>query len=238
MTDEYQFSQVTDEPKEKRPITDFIPWMRCTETASRPGRLLIVRPLKMIEDYRPLPEGADPNKWRGKLTVVDVACLDPIDRAFTELGEELPGFPPGTIFRNNVVKLGYLNKAFRDHVGGMVIGTVYPVKTQYAKPAIHWRDMFADEAAKARARSFFQAFPQFFTPVPDPYEQRQQATQSAPAATAAPAANGWNQPDPWVTQNGAQPVAPAQAQDPRVGLSALEQMRQAAATGAQGEPPF
>jgi hypothetical protein len=112
------------------------------------------------------------------------------------------------------------------------------VKTQYAKPAIHWRDMFADEAAKARAKSFFQAFPQFFTPVPDPYEQRQQATQSAPAATATPAANGWNQaPDPWAQQP-AQAVAPAQAQDPRVGMSALEQMRQAAATGTQGEAPF
>lgn len=258
----YEFSPVVDEPREKRPMTDFIPWMRCTELPTRPGKLLIVRPLKMIEDYRPLPEGADPNKWRGRLTVVDVACLDPIDKAFTELGEELPGFPPGTIFRNNVVKLGFLNKAFRDHVGGMVIGTVYPVKTQYPRPSIYWRDLYQDEAAKARAQGFFKAFPQFFTPVPDPYEQRNQQAQAAQGApVAAPSAatdpwatsngapgpatgqgSGYQQPDPWA-QQAAQPVSPAPAQHANQGLSTIEQMKRAAALNAQGapqegEPPF
>ncbi len=259
----YEFSPVTDEPRERRPITDFIPWMRCTELIvngelRRPGKLLIVRPLKMIEDYRPLQEGQDPNKWRGKLTVVDVACLDPIDRAVTEMGEELPGFPAGTIFRNNVVKLGYLNKAFRDHVGGMVIGTIYPVKTQYPRPSIHWRDLFADEAAKARAQGFFKAFPQFFTPVPDPYEQRNQQAQpstAAPSAATDPwatsngapgpassAGSGYQQPDPWA-QQAVQPVSPDPAQHANQGMSTIEQIRQAAVVNAQGqaqsgEPPF
>lgn len=243
-----EFTPVVEQSYEKRDPSEFLPWMRCTETPHRPGKLLIVRPLQMIDDFRPLPEGADPNKWRGQLCIVDVACLDPIEPAFTELGEQLPGHPAGAQFRNNTIFLGHLNKAFRNYIGKTCLGTVFTMPSGYAKPAVHWRDLSQDANAVQRARSFSAAFPDFFVPVAAQFTevqpQQQQRPPQAQTAPVSPAPGGWAQSpgDPWA-QNGAQAVAPAQGH-PNQGMSTIDQLRQEAQQrGAQGQqqsqdPPF
>lgn len=241
----YEFTPVVEQNFEKRDPSEFLPWARCAErkTASGviPGKLLIVRPLEAIEDYRPLKEGEDPNKWRGKLIVVDAALLDEIQYIPDNgLGQELPGFKAGTIFRNNTVKLGFLNKAFRDMIGGLCIGTVYtqPPKQQGFQPSIHWRDLALDEAAKARGKSFLQAFPDFLIPVKMQQFTAAEPQQAAPqpavdhtAPIAAAPQGGWQgQPDPWA-QNASAPVSPGH---PGQGMSTIQQLK--AAQSAQGQP--
>lgn len=260
MTQPYEFSPVVEQSHEKRDRSEFLPWARCAErkTASGhviPGKMLLVRPLEVVDDTRPLREGEDPNKWRGKLVIVDAALLDALPYIPDNgLGEELLGFAAGTIFRNNTVKLGYLNKAFREMVGKLCIGTVYtqPPKEQGFQPSIHWRDLALDETAKARGRSFLQAFPDFLIPVPmqqftpavpqqAPPQQGYGQPQGAPAPVS-PAPGGWAQSpgDPWA-QQASQPVSPAPGH-PNAGMSTLDQLRQAAQV-AQGQqqpqdPPF
>lgn len=243
-----EFTPVVEQSFDKRDPSEFIPWMRCTDTPYRPGKLLIVRPLQMIDDFRPLPVGADPNKWRGQLCVADVACLDPIEPAQDEQGAPLIGYPPGTQFRNQTIFLGYLNGAFKNYIGKTCLGTVYTVPSGFAKPAVKWRDLSGDPHAPDRARKFFQAFPDFLiptaaqiTPVVAQAPQYQQPAQGY-AAPVSPAPQGsWQgQPDPWA-QGQPQNVAPAQ--HPNQGLSTLEQLKAEAQRGAQGQfqsqdPPF
>ncbi len=247
-----EFTPVVEQSYEKRDPGEYLPWKRCTRTAHREGKLLIVRPLKMIADFRPLTDeqkakaARGEEVWRGDLCVADIACLDPIEPAFTELGEQLRGFPAGHQWREETIMLGYLNAAFKDYVGKTCIGTVYPQQTKYPQPAIRWQDMAADEGSKNRARQYLIAFPDFLIPraaaiVPvvaqtPPQQGWGQPAQSAPAPVS-PAPQGWAQGpgDPWA-QGASQPVSPAPAQHPNAGMSTIEQLK-AAAQQAQ-DPPF
>lgn len=262
-----EFTPVVEQSYEKRDPSEFLPWRRCVERKTQsgqfvPGKLLIVRPLEAIEDYRELSDEQKAKKargeevWRGKLIVVDVALLDALPYIPDDgMGNELMGFAAGTIFRNNTVKLGYLNKAFREMIGGMCIGTVYaqPPKQTGFQPSIHWRDMANEDAAKARGRSFLQAFPDFLIPVKAQFTPAATPAQNiAVPVSPAPQGNGYQQPDPWSSasagapasewgvQQAAQPVSPA-PQHPNAGMNTLEQLK--AARNAQGQsqeqdPPF
>lgn len=257
---DFQFTPVVEQSYEKRDPREYLPWKRCTRTAHREGKLLIVRPLKMIADFRPLTDEQKAKQtrgeevWRGDLCVADIACLDPIEPAFTELGEQLRGFPAGHQWREETIMLGYLNAAFKDYVGKTCIGTVYPQQTKYPQPAIRWQDMAADETSVNRARQYLIAFPDFLipraaaivpvvAPQPSPQALGMQPSQQgwgapqgyATGGPVTPPPQGYQQPDPW-TQGASQPVSPAPAQHPNAGMSTIEQLK-AAAQQAQ-DPPF
>lgn len=253
MQPDFQFTPVVEQSYDKRDPSEYLPWKRCTQTPNRPGKLLIVRPLKMIPDFRQLTEEQKARKaqaeaqgkefWRGDLCVADIACLDPIEPAYTDLGEALRGFDPGHQWRGETIMLGYLNAAFKDYIGKTLIGTVYPQKTQFPQPAIKWIDLAADEGAVNRARQFLMAFPNFLIPVAatiTPMVQSQPAHSTPAPATPAPQGSGYQQPDPWA-QQAAQPVSPAPGH-PNAGMSTIDQLK-LAAQNAQGqgqpqEPPF
>lgn len=263
MQPDFQFTPVVEQSYDKRDPSEYLPWKRCTQTPNRPGKLLIVRPLKMIPDFRQLTEEQKVRKaqaeaqgkefWRGDLCVADIACLDPIEPAYTDLGEALRGFEAGHQWRGETIMLGYLNAAFKDYLGKTLIGTVYPQKTQFPQPAIKWIDLAADEGAVNRARQFLIAFPNFLIPVaaaitpmvqpePSPQAYGHQPSPQGYATPATPAPQGgWSQaPDPWA-QQGAQPVSPAPQGHPNAGMSTIDQLK--AAQGAQGQqqpsdPPF
>lgn len=251
-----EFTPVVEQSYEKRDPGEYLPWKRCTRTAHREGKLLIVRPLKMIADFRPLTDDQKAKAargeevWRGDLCVADIACLDPIEPAFTELGEQLRGFPAGHQWREETIMLGYLNAAFKDYVGKTCIGTVYPQQTKYPQPAIRWQDLAGDETSVNRARKYLIAFPDFLIPraaaiVPvvqqAPPQQGWGQPQGAPAPVS-PAPQGWAQSpgDPWA-QGAPQPVSPAPAH-PSAGMSTIDQLKMAAqnAMGQQQDkdPPF
>lgn len=238
-----EFTPVVEQNYEKRDPGEYLPWKRCTRTQHREGKLLIVRPLKMIKDFRPLTdeqkakEARGEEVWRGDLCVADIACLDPIEPAFTELGEQLRGFPAGHQWREETIMLGYLNAAFKDYIGKTLIGTVYPQQTKYPQPAIRWQDLAGDETSVNRARQYLIAYPDFLIPRAAaivPVVQAAPQGHAAPAA-AAPTASGYQQPDPWA-QGASQPVSPAPQQHPNAGMSTVDQLRLLAAQNAQGQP--
>lgn len=259
MQPDFQFTPVVEQSYDKKDPSEYLPWKRCTQTPHRPGKLLIVRPLKMIADFRPLSEEQKVRKaqaeaqgkefWRGDLCVADIACLDPIEPAYTDLGEALRGFDAGHQWRNETIMLGYLNAAFKDYIGNTLVGTVYPQKTQFPQPAIRWIDLAADETAVNRARQFLIAFPNFLIPVaaaitpmvqPEPSGQaygHHPSPQGFAAPTAAPTqGNPYPQADPWA-QGPAQPVSPASQGHPGQGMSTVDQLRLARdAQNAQGQP--
>lgn len=216
MTDS-PFTTVVPQEEKKRDASEFIPWMRCAEANTprgmRPGKLLIIRPLEQIADFRPLPADRDPNAWRGKLTIADIACLDPIEPAQDEYGMPLPGFEAGHQFRNQVVFPGYLNGAFRDYVGKTVIGVTYLGPNTKGKPPIMWRDMSKDIPTVKRGEKFLAAFPEFLIPV------KAQFTDTQPAPTQN---QGYGQ-DPWA--QGAQSTS-APPQQTQAALNTLQQMEQ------------
>lgn len=245
-----EFTPVAEVQYEKRDPGEFMPWKRCTQTPHRQGKLIIVRPLRMIPDFRKLTdeqkakEARGETVWRGDLCVADIACLDAIEPSTTELGETLRGFPAGHQWREETIMLGYLNGAFKNYIGATCIGTVYPVQTNYPQPAIKWQDLAGDPNAVARAKKFLIAFPDFLIPkaaaiVP--------VVEQPPQNHAAPVlANpgGWaaSPADPWA-QGASAPVSPAPAGHPNQGMSTIDQLKAEAARNAQGlpqegEPPF
>ena len=122
MTEPITFSTVV-EGGEKRDPSEYIPWKRIAEVQTprglRPGKLIVVRPLEMIKEFRPkaLERWKAKGDWIPELTIVDLAVLDPIDPAVDEYGEAIPGFQAGHQFRNALVLPGRLNQAFRKYVG-------------------------------------------------------------------------------------------------------------------------
>lgn len=232
MTTPHEFTPVAAQD-EKRDPNEFIPWMRCAEMVTprglRPGKVLVVRPLQQIDDFRPIQADRDPNAWRGKLTIADVACLDAIDAAQDEYGMPLPGFPAGHQFRDQVVFPGFLNKAFRNYVGKTLIGLVYLGPNTKGKPPLLWRDLGADPQAIARGQQFLAAFPDFLIPTA---HQITQATD----ATPAPAQNPGYGADPWVAQS--QPTSSPPQQNPANTLQQLQQWRAQEGRQSDGPPPF
>jgi hypothetical protein len=245
-----QFTPVVEQNFEKKDPEEYLPWKRCTQTQHRRGKLLIVRPLKMIADFRPLTEDQKARKakleaegkefWRGDLCVADIACLDPIESVFDELGKEWKGFPAGHQWREETIMLGYLNAAFKEYIGHTVIGTVYPQKTQFPQPAIRWMDLAGDPASVDRAQKYLIAFPDFLVPRS---AQIVPVVANAAPVSGAPQGNAYTSGDPWA-QEASQGVSAAQTQHPNQGMNTLEQLKAARQDqNAQGfpqsqDPPF
>lgn len=251
MQPDFQFTPVVEQQFEKRDPEEFMPWMRCTQTQYRPGKFLIVRPLRMTPDFRKLTEDQKLKKaqaeaqgkeyWRPDLCVADIACLDPIEPAVDQQGKPMKGFPPGHMWREETVFPGYLNRDFKAAIGGTCIGTLKTEPSGFAQPSIKWVDLAGDPAAVDRAKKFLMAFPDFLIPVaatitavPQQGWNQQPQGHAAPAA-AAPMASGYQQPDPWA-QGPSQPVSPAPQGHPNTGMSTVDQLRLLAAQNAQGQP--
>lgn len=193
--------------REKRDPSEYIPWTRIAEVktprGTRPGLMLIVRPLERIPDYRDKE-----NDWK-TLVIADIAVLDPIAPGADEYGMPLPGIPGGSQWRNQTVFPGMLNKAWRDKIGGTLIGIVYmgeakptPQGTMGKAPFL-WRSLAQDEGAKQRGQGFMRARQEFLIPVPRDPQMSSDSWVSPSAQQPAPQAS---QQDPW-----AQPAAPQQS---------------------------
>lgn len=244
----YEFTPVVEQHFEKRDPEEFMPWMRCTQTQYRAGKFLIVRPLKMIEDFRKPTEeqkakaARGEKVWRPELCVADIACLDPIEPAVDEEGKPMKGFPAGHMWREETVFPGYLNRDFKAAIGCTCIGTLKTEPSGFAKPSIKWVDLAHDQAATDRARKFLMAFPNFLIPLAAAIVP---AVAHAAPVSPAPQSGYQQQPDPWA-QGPTGGVAAAGQPDPRVGMSAIDQLKAAAqeqTQNAQGawqsqDPPF
>lgn len=232
----------------------------------RPGKLIIVRPLEKIRDWRE----TDPDMAWKTLVVADIAVLQGVLAGQDEFGNPIPAIAPGAMYRNQIIFPGMLCKAWRDQIGNTLIGVLYLGANEKGQPPFLWRSLAKVKAATDLGRSFMMRFPNFLIPVPrepeaaaaneqwatdpwgnaavpatpappalatsDPWGQ-QQPVQAAPAPVSpAPQGLGYASTDPW-SQGPAQAV-PAAQPHPNQGMSTLEQMKLAAAQGVAGEPPF
>jgi hypothetical protein len=246
---------------EKRDPNSFLNWKRVAEIQTprglRPGKLLVVRPLKVIDEFRK----EERDKWLAKgtwvpsLTVADIACLDVIEPMQDEYGMPVPGFEAGHQFRDQVVFPGYLNKAFAKYVGKTLIGVTYEGENTKGKPPIMFRDLSGDPGAVSRGQRFLAARPEFLVPVEAQFVEAApeqwngasgyQGNPNAPQQGSRPVMytqhdptpqQQYQQPDPWAQASNpvsAQPVSPAQTAP---SLSTLDQLRQANQVNAQGQP--
>lgn len=192
------FPQFDDTPTEnlggeKRDPSEYVPWPRVAEVRGRrPGLVMIVRPVERIRDYR----DKDPaNDWK-TLVIADIAILDPIGPGADEYGMPLDPIPAGSQWRNQTVFPGMLNKAWRDKIGGTLIGIVYMGEAKptaagtMGKAPFLWRSLSQDANQVSRGQRFFAARPEFLVPIP----------REVPGAAAAAAG-----PDPWSQPLGQQP---------------------------------
>jgi len=205
---------------EKRDPSEFVPWDRIAEVVTprgtRPGLVMIVRPVDKIKDFRTKDPAED---WK-TLVVADIAILDTIPPGQDQYGIPLPPIPAGSQWRNQLVFPGMLNKAWRDKIGGTLIGVVYmgqaarmPNGTM-GKPPFLWRSLAQDAQQVQRGQGFMAARPEFLVPVPRVQQQPQHPVQDqwgqAPQQPQAPM-----QPDPWA-HLGPQPTyAPPVQQQPQ-----------------------
>lgn len=263
MTQPFHFTDSdTESNRPPRDPSEYLDFKRVCELdtarGKRPGKLMIVRPLEKIQDYRE----KDPDKAWKTLVVADIAILESVPPASDEFGNELPPINAGAQFRNQVIYPGMLCKAWRDQIGNTLIGVVFLGLNEKGQPPFLWRSLAKVPAATDLGQRFMLRFPNFLIPVPrekeaaeaaeswatqptsttpsaDPWAQHSAHPAQANAApVSAPPQSGWTQSaDPW-GQGPSEGVAPAQQPDPRVGMSALDQMRQQAQMGTQGEPPF
>lgn len=194
---------------DKRDPSEFLPWDRISEVVTprgtRPGLVIIVRPLERIKDFR----SKDPEDDWKTLVVADIAVLDAIPPGQDQYGMPLPAMAPGSQWRNQTVFPGMLNKAWRDKIGGTLIGVVYMGQATrmsngtMGKPPFLWRSLSQDAQQVRRGQGFMAARPQFLIPVPRVVPQQQ-----------APAQDQWNQPagDPWSQPLSQQPQYQQQPQ--------------------------
>lgn len=201
--------QFNDTPSEnmgsgdRRDPSEFIPWMRVAEVrtprGTRPGLVMIVRPLERIPDYRDKTPG---NEWK-TLVIADIAVLDPIPPGADEYGMPLDAIPPGSQWRNQTVFPGMLNKAWRDKIGNTLIGVVYMGEAKptasgtMGKAPFLWRSLAQDPNQTSRGQRFFAARPEFLVPVP-------RIVVTAPVA--ADPGNEWATPAPQNQWGQRQPV--------------------------------
>jgi hypothetical protein len=210
---------------EKRDPSEFIPWDRIAEAVTprgtRPGLVIIVRPLERVKESsirRGTP--VDPDEDWKTLVVADIAILDAIPSTPDQYGMMLPPVAPGSQWRNQLVFPGLLNKAWRDKIGGTLIGVVYygqakpTAQGTMGKPPFLWRSLSQDEQQVRRGQGFMAARPEFLIPIPrvqqapaqdtyktaeaDPWSQPLQQPQQGYAAayTQAPPAPVQYQPQP------------------------------------------
>lgn len=236
MTQPHQFTPVLGSQEGKRDSSEFIPMARTR------GKLLIVRPLKyqaegFVTEHK--PEGTD-------AIFCDIALLDPIEAAVNEYGEQLPGFPAGTQFRDQILFQGYLKGTFKRYLGATLIGTTYFGPKTKGRPPIMWQDLSGDPQCVLRGQQFLAAHPEFLVPTAASFSSAPEP--QGPQPYTPPPSNGQAgyREDPWAQR---QPVSsPPQAaiapsSAPPQQMSTLEQMRRAAqgqqqAVGDSGNPPF
>lgn len=213
MTQDFQFTDSdTESNAKRRDPSEMLDFKRIVELdtprGKRPGKLIIVRPLEKIRDWRE----TDPEKAWKTLVVADIAVLEGVPSTPDEFGQPLPPIAPGTIYRNLVIFPGMLCKAWRDQVGNTLIGVLYLGPNEKGQPPFLWRSLAKVQAATDLGRRFIVRFPNFLIPVPREPEAAANAEQwatdpwgnAAPPATpvSPPAPAPWDQP---------QPVSPAPA---------------------------
>ena len=184
----------TESNSKRRDPSEILDFKRICEIESprgkRPGKLIIVRPLDKIKDWRE----TDPEKAWKTLVVADIAVLEAVPSTPDEFGEPLPPIAPGAMYRNQVIFPGMLCKAWRDQIGNTLIGLLYLGPNEKGQPPFLWRSLAKVQAATDLGRRFMMRFPNFLIPVP---------REPEPAA----AAESWATPDPW--GNAATPATPA-----------------------------
>lgn len=243
-TPDFQFTDSdTESNSKRRDPSEILDFKRICEIESprgkRPGKLIIVRPLEKIKDWRE----TDPDMAWKTLVVADIAVLEGVPAAVDEFQNPIPPIAPGAMYRNQVVFPGMLCKAWRDQIGNTLIGVLYLGPNEKGQPPFLWRSLAKVQAATDLGRRFMMRFPNFLIPVPrepeaaaaaeqwttDPWatpaspvpNQAQYATSySDPYATTsptAPAVYGGPQhqpaPDPWAHTQG-HPAAREQQPDP------------------------
>ena len=197
---------------DKRDPSEFMPWDRVAEVVtprgSRPGLVMIVRPLERVKDFR----SKDPEDDWKTLVVADIAVLDAIPSTPDQFGMPLPPIPAGSQWRNQLVFPGMLNKAWRDKIGGTLIGVIYygqakpTAQGTMGKPPFLWRSLAQDAQQVRRGQSFMAAFPGFLIPIPR-VNPPQNASASDAWTTPVTPGSGYGQPagDPWSQPLGQQP---------------------------------
>lgn len=235
MSQPFEFTAANPEEFTKRDPSELIPMGRCK------GVLLIVRPLKYQESGFKTVHKDDTDAL-----FADIANLDPIPGGWDDMGNQLPAFPAGMQFRDQILFQGYLKGTFKRYLGKTLIGTIYFEPSGKGKPSMKWQDLSADAQCVARGQQFMAAHPEFLIPTQgqfsaaqEPaygYQGYQQPPQSAPAAPVQSSGyQGYQQPDPWAAQAApvsAQPTSPA----PTRPMTTLEQMRHAGQINHQGQP--
>lgn len=270
MTEPFHFTDSdTESNAKRRDPSEILDFQRVCEIdggarGKRPGKLMIVRPLEKIKDWRE----TDPDMAWKTLVVADIAVLEAVPSMPDEFGQPLPPIAPGAMFRNQVIFPGMLCKAWRDQIGNTLIGVVFLGPNEKGRPPYLWRSLAKVQAATDLGRRFMNRFPNFLIPVPrepepsaaaetwatdpwgnaavpatpaapalaDPWGQPQPAQGHAAPVSTPPQGHGYQQADPWA-QETAQPVPAAPAPDPRQGMNTLDLMR-AAAASQQQDPPF
>jgi hypothetical protein len=208
---------------EKRDPSEFVPWDRIAEVVTprgtRPGLVMIVRPLERVKDFR----SKDPEDDWKTLVVADIAILDAIPPGVDQYQMPLPPVAPGSQWRNQLVFPGMLNKAWRDKIGGTMIGVVYMGQASkmangtMGKPPFLWRSLSQDENQKERGRRFFQARPEFLIPVPRVNPTPVASGSDTWATPVTPNQDPWSQPlgqQPQYAQPVQQYQQPQYAQQP------------------------
>lgn len=261
----------TESNSTKRDPSEILDFKRIVELdtpkGKRPGKLIIVRPLDKIKDWRE----TDPDMAWKTLVVADIAVLEAVPAAYDEFQNPIPAIAAGAQYRNQIIFPGMLCKAWRDQIGNTIIGVLYYGVNEKGQPPFLWRSLAKVKAATDLGGRFMVRFPQFLIPIPrepqaaaaaeqwatdpwgnaavapasappalpaaDPWGQQQPSQGHAAPVSPAPQGNYQGQPDPWA-QAPAQPVAPAQVAP----MNTLQQI-QAAQRNAQGgfqneEPPF
>lgn len=187
-----------------------------TPRGKRPGKLIIVRPLDKIKDWRE----TDPDMAWKTLVVADIAVLEAVPSVPDEFGQPLPPIAPGAMFRNQVIFPGMLCKAWRDQIGNTLIGVLYLGINEKGQPPFLWRSLAKVKAATDLGRSFMMRFPNFLIPVPREPEAAAAAEQwttdpwgnaavpATPAPPALAASDPWGQATP-IEQGWGQPAAQA-----------------------------
>jgi hypothetical protein len=230
---------------EKRDPSEFVPWDRIAEVVTprgtRPGLVMIVRPLERIKDFR----SKDPEDDWKTLVVADIAILDAIPATPDQYGMMLPPVAPGSQWRNQLVFPGMLNKAWRDKIGGTMIGVIYYGQASkmangtMGKPPFLWRSLATDEQQVRRGQGFMAARPEFLVPIP-----RVQPQQAAQDTYVTAQQDPWAQPLQQQPAQYAQPMAvpvqqyqPGWQQDPNQQFPMMQQQPVQTAPVQQTAPP-
>lgn len=189
----------TESNRVRRDPSEILEFKRIVELDTprgvRPGKLIIVRPLEKIRDFRE----TDPEMAWKTLVVADIAVLQAVPSMPDEFGQPLPPIAPGAMFRNQIIFQGMLCKAWRDQIGNTLIGVLYYGPNEKGQPPFLWRSLAQVSAATDLGSRFMMRFPQFLIPVP---REPEAAAAAEPWASHAQPASQ----DPWAQPLQAQPV--------------------------------